>query len=235
MPSSVALWTGGYMAALEDDALGIEACLRRIDRNPLGSAAGYGTPGLAIDREATRVALGFAATEEPVTAVQLARGKGEAQLLFEIALLMGDLGRLGSELVLFASAEFGFVELPVEMTTGSSIMPRRNPDLFELVRACSSLGAGGGVADSDQAAERVSPRLQLLKAPLFRSLDLAHATCDCCLDLPRVRFGGAVLSPELHAAEAHRLVVEEGLPFREAYRIVALRYGRSGGVSPGVE
>jgi argininosuccinate lyase len=234
MPSSVELWAGGFAAALEDDAQGIEACLRRVDRNPLGSAAGYGTPGLEIDREATRAALGFASTEEPVTAVQLARGKAEAQLLFELALLTADLGRLGSELVLFASSEFGFVELPAEMTTGSSIMPqKRNPDLFELVR-----GRGAAALAALVEALALTAKLpsgyhrdfQLLKAPLFRSIDLALATCDLlAATLPRIRFVPDRVAPtaELHAAEeAHRLVVEEGMPFRDAYRRVAERFGR---------
>ena len=109
--------------------------MRRIDKNPLGSAAGYGTPNLAVDREITRAALGFAEIHEPVTAVQLSRGKAEAGVLFEIALLMQDLGRLASDVLLFYTREFGFVALPEEFTTGSSIMPqKRNPDVFELVR-----------------------------------------------------------------------------------------------------
>jgi argininosuccinate lyase len=236
MPSTVELWTGGFAAALEDDAQGIEACLRRIDRNPLGSAAGYGTPGLPIGaegRERTRAALGFATTEEPVTAVQLSRGKAEAQLLFELALLGNDLGRLGAELVLFASQEVGFVDLPEEMTTGSSIMPqKRNPDLFELVRARSA-GALAALVEALAIPAKLPSGyhrdLQLLKAPLFRSIDLALATCDLlAATLPRVRFVperlDSALTPDLHAAEeAHRLVVEEGIPFREAYRRVAQR------------
>ena len=232
MPSSVELWAGGFAAALEDDAQGLAACLRRVDRNPLGSAAGYGTPGLAIDREATRAALGFAATEAPVTAVQLARGKAEAQLLFEIALLQGDLGRLSADIVLFATSEFGFVELPDEVTTGSSIMPqKRNPDLYELARggAATALAALVEVLTIPMKLPSGYHRdLQLVKAPLFRAIDLALATCDLfAATLPRLRFrpDRIALGPELAAAEeANRLAVEEGIPFREAYRRVAARY-----------
>src|SRR6202023_1367674 len=102
-------------------------------------AAGYGTPGLPIDREATRTRLGFAAVHQPVTAVQLSRGKAEAQLLFEITLLLQDLSRLAADVLLFATQEFSFVVLPDAFTTGSSIMPhKRNPDVFELVRALSA-------------------------------------------------------------------------------------------------
>jgi len=234
MPSTVALWAAGWAATLEDDAAGIEGCRRRIDANPLGSAAGYGTPGLELDREAIRAALGFARTEEPVTAVQLGRGKGEAQLLFELALLQSDLGRLAAELVLFASAEFGFVELPEEMTTGSSIMPqKRNPDLYELARGRSATALAAlveALAVPMKLPSGYHRDLQLLKAPLFRSIDLAKATAELfAATLPRVRFvaGRTELSPELHAAEAaYRLVVEEGIPFREAYRRVAAELGR---------
>jgi len=234
MPSTVPLWASGFAAQVEDDAAGIEACARRVDRNPLGSAAGYGTPGLAIDREATRAALGFATLDEPVTAVQLGRGKGEAQLLFELTLLMNDLGRLAADLVLFASAEFGFVELPEEMTTGSSIMPqKRNPDLFELVRGRGATALAAlveALAIPTKLPSGYHRDLQLLKAPLFRSIDLAHATLGLlATTLSGVRFvpERLALSPDLFAAEqAHRLVVEEGIPFREAYRRVAERLTR---------
>ena len=135
MPSSVALWAGGFAAALRDDAAGLGDVLRRVDVSPLGSAAGYGTPGLPLDREITRAKLGFAEVQEPVTAVQLSRGKSEAHLLFEITLAMQDVGRLASDLLLFNTQEFAFVRLPDEFTTGSSIMPqKRNPDVVELVR-----------------------------------------------------------------------------------------------------
>jgi argininosuccinate lyase len=200
MPSSVELWAGGFAAALEDDAQGIEACLRRIDRNPLGSAAGYGTPGLPIDREATRAALGFAVVEAPVTAVQLARGKAEAQLLFELTLLLSDLGRLGAELVLFASAEFGFVALPEAITTGSSIMPqKRNPDLFELARGRSATALAAlveALAIPMKLTSGYHRDLQLLKAPLFRSIDLALATCDLfAATLPQLALPPRARSP----------------------------------------
>jgi len=151
MPSSVPLWAGGFATELEDDAQGLGACLRRIDRNPLGSAAGYGTPGLPVDREHTRVALGFARTQEPVTAVQLSRGKAESQVIFEVALLSSDLGRLAADLVLFSTSEFGFVELPEEMTTGSSFMPqKKNPDLFELARGRSASALAALVEEKNE-------------------------------------------------------------------------------------
>ncbi len=111
MPSSVALWSGGFDEAFADAVEGLVAAKRRIDKNPLGSAAGYGTPGLPLDRELTTAKLGFAATQSPVTAVQLSRGKAESALLFEITLLMQDLGRMASDLLLFYTQEFAYVSL----------------------------------------------------------------------------------------------------------------------------
>src|SRR3984957_15097294 len=101
MPSSVALWAQGFAAEIRDDAEGLALTQRRIGKNPLGSAAGYGTPSLELSREETRRRLGFPVTQEPVTAVQLSRGKAEAHLLFEITLLAQDTGRLAADLLLF--------------------------------------------------------------------------------------------------------------------------------------
>jgi argininosuccinate lyase len=229
MPSSVALWAQGFAAEIRDDAAGLDATLRRIDQNPLGSAAGYGTPGLPIDREATRAALKFARVQEPVTAVQLSRGKAEAQVLFEIALLMQDLGRFAADVLLYATQEFAFVVLPEAFTTGSSIMPqKRNPDVFELIR-----GRGASAQACLNEALSVCAKLpsgyhrdlQLLKFPLFRGIDLAGATLSilpAAIAALSFRPAAIKLDPGIHAAEeANRLVVAEGIPFREAYRRVA--------------
>ena len=136
MPSSVSLWCGAFDEACDDAMAGLDAARRRMDRNPLGSAAGYGTPGLPLDRDATTATLGFATTQSPVTAVQLSRGKAESGLLFEITLLLTDIGRMASDLLLFYTQEFAFISLAADVTTGSSIMPqKRNPDVLELLRA----------------------------------------------------------------------------------------------------
>jgi argininosuccinate lyase len=229
MPSSVALWASGFAAEIADDRAGLERVRARADQNPLGSAAGYGVPNLPIDRGATSASLGFARTHEPVTAVQLSRGKAEASLIFEIALLLGDLGRLAADLLLFYTSEFAYVTLPEEMTTGSSIMPqKRNPDVFELVRAAEATAVGAlqeTLALTAKLTSGYHRDLQRLKAPLFRSIDLASAVLAIVAHaLPRVRFCAEriELAPELYAAaRANDLVVKEGLPFREAYRRVA--------------
>ncbi|MDE2136378.1 MAG: argininosuccinate lyase [Gammaproteobacteria bacterium] len=231
MPSSVPLWAGGFAAQLRDAAEGIAAVGRRLARSPLGSAAGYGTPGLDVDREATGAALGFTSVEEPVTAVQLARGKAEAQLLFEITLLMQDLSRFAADVLLFATREFGFVMLPESFTTGSSIMPqKRNPDVFELVRGRSATALASlteALAVCAKLPSGYQRDLQLLKFPLFRAIDIAHETLAILPPaIAGLRFDRAAirLDPAIHAAEeANRLAVREGIPFREAYRLIAAK------------
>ena len=235
MPSSVALWAGGFARELRDDAAGIEGVRRRLAHCPLGSAAGYGTPGLPLDRAASARALGFEAAHEPVTAVQLSRGKAEAQLLFELTLALQDTGRLATDLLLFYTQEFAFIELADAFTTGSSIMPqKRNPDVFELVRGRSASAQGclsealGICAKLPSGYQR---DLQLLKFPLFRGIDLAQQTFDIlAAALGAVQFRAAAIhiDPAVHAAgEAYELVVREGIPFREAYRRVAARFRKA--------
>jgi argininosuccinate lyase len=228
MPSSVALWAGGFAAQVRDDAEGLRLAHRRLAQNPLGSAAGYGTPGLPIDREATRSRLGFAITQEPVTAVQLSRGKGEAHLLFEITLLLQGLGRFATDVLLFYTQEFGFVSIAEAFTTGSSIMPqKRNPDVFELVRGRA--GAAQACLDEVLGLCAKLPSgyqrdLQLLKAPLFRGIDLALETLAIlppAIESIRFHSERIRLDASIHAAEeANRLVLAEGIAFREAYRRV---------------
>jgi argininosuccinate lyase len=229
MPSTVGLWALGFAAEIRDDAEGLRRAARRADKNPLGSAAGYGTPNLAIDREATRAALGFAVTHEPVTAVQLSRGKAEAHLVFEMTLLTQDIGRLAADLLLFYTQEFGFVALSDEFTTGSSIMPqKRNPDVFELMRGRSAVALAALVEVLGITAKLPSGYhrdLQLIKPPLFRAID----SCAQTLALLPAALGGVRFRPErirmdpsVHAAgAANALVSEQDMPFRDAYRQVA--------------
>jgi argininosuccinate lyase len=231
MPSSVPLWAGGFAAEIRDDAHNLEGVLRRLGRNPLGSAAGYGAPGLPLDRDATTKDLEFDSTQTPVTAAQLSRGKAEAHLLFEITLLMLDLGRFAADVLLFYTQEFSFVALPDAFTTGSSIMPqKRNPDVFELLRgrtatAHAALDEALGIfAKLPSGYQR---DLQLLKAPLFRGIDLATQTLDllpAAIAAMSFRPQNIKLDPSIHAAEqAYAMVVAEGIPFREAYRRVAAK------------
>jgi argininosuccinate lyase len=231
MPSSVALWAQGFAAEIRDDAVGLESTQRRIGQNPLGSAAGYGTPNLNVSREETRRRLGFDVTQEPVTAVQLSRGKAEASLLFEITLLAQDMGRLAADLLLFYTQEFAFVSLPDAFTTGSSIMPqKRNPDVFELVRGRSAVAQAAlneVLGITQKLTSGYHRDLQLIKPPLFRGIDSCLQTLDIlpsALDGVRFRPENIQLDPGIHAAAAaNALVTDEGIPFREAYRRVSAK------------
>jgi argininosuccinate lyase len=231
MPSSVALWTGGFGEAFRDACDGLEAARRRMDKNPLGSAAGYGTHGLSINRDSTTKKLGFAVTQSPVTAVQLSRGKAEAGLLFELALLMQDLARLAMDLLLFYTQEYKYIDMAPDVTTGSSIMPqKRNPDVLELVR-----GAAGTVQACLNECLLITAKLpsgfqrdlQRLKPPVFRAIDLTIESVDIMAYLiSTIRFleENIQLGSELYATEeAYKLVTSEGIPFRDAYRTIAGR------------
>ena len=234
MPSSVPLWAGGFAAELRDDAAGITASRRRLAKNPLGSAAGYGVPGLPLDREATRHALGFDAVHEPVTAVQVSRGKGEAGLVFELVMLAQDLGRIAADLLLFYTQEFRFIALPDTMTTGSSIMPqKRNPDVLELVRGAVPTMQAALVEILGLPAKLGSGYqrdLQRMKAPLFRAIDLAGDSARVMAHLVRgLRFlpENIHLDDSIHAAgRANALVMQEGISFREAYQRVGAELAR---------
>jgi argininosuccinate lyase len=234
MPSSVELWCGGFEEGFGDAIDGLRSVQKRVNKNPLGSAAGYGTPGLPLDREFTTKRLGFDVTQIPVTAAQLSRGKAESALLFEIALMMQDLSRLASDLLLFYTQEFAYVSLAPEVTTGSSIMPqKRNPDVLELLRASSATSQAcldEALMITAKLPSGYHRDLQRLKSPLFRSIDLAIES----VDIMAYVLEGLEFLPEniklddgiFATAEAYRLVTEEGMPFREAYRKVAKRYAK---------
>jgi argininosuccinate lyase len=164
--------------------------------------------------------------------VQLSRGKAEAQLLFEIVMVMQDVARLSSDLCLFYTQEFAFVSLPDTFTTGSSIMPqKRNPDVFELIRGRSAAAIAalnevlGIVAKLPSGYQR---DLQLIKVPLFRGIDLCGDTLDILAPaLDQVKFLPENIEMDASinaAAEAYELVKTEGIPFREAYKRVGKKY-----------
>lgn len=231
MPSTVALWAGGFAAELREDAAGLRAATRRALANPLGSAAGYGTSPLVLDRDDTTRALGFQRTQEPVTAAQLSRGKAEAEAVFQVSLFAQDLGRLASDLCLFATSEFGFVRLPEAFTTGSSIMPqKRNPDVFELVRAKSVLPASDLQTILSITAKMTSGYhrdLQEIKRPLMHAFALSHEMAAIMSRaIPGITFDAdrtsAAMDDSLFAAQrAFSLVIEQGMTFRDAYQKVA--------------
>ena len=232
MPSSVGLWCEAFIEAFEDVKIGLNNAKIRSNKNPLGSAAGYGTPGLPLDRSITTEKLGFAETQLPVTAAQLSRGKAEAHLLFESTMVMQDLGRLSSDLLLYYTQEFSYINLAPELTTGSSIMPeKRNPDVLELIRA-STASVHACLNECLMVAAKIPSGfqrdLQKIKAPLFRAIDITIESIEIMAYLiSSLEFipENINLDKDLFAAEeAYKLVLKEGISFREAYRRIGENY-----------
>lgn len=229
MPSSVALWAGALAEGLLDTLEELPSLWRRLDRCPLGSAAGYGVP-LPLRREATARALGFGGLDHNVASVQNGRGKLEAAVLSWCGQLAHELSRLASDAILYSADEFGYLVLPAELATGSSIMPhKRNPDLFELTRARAAALDGDLVAMLLLKAKLGSGYhrdFQLLKEPLFRGLGRTRemlammTTAVPMLRVDRERCREALAGGALATDEVMRRV-EAGVPFRRAYREVA--------------
>jgi argininosuccinate lyase len=229
MPSSVGLWAGAYAEGLLDTLEALPALWTQVDRSPLGSAAGYGVP-LPLDRERVARALGFGGLDRNVATTQGGRGKLEAAVLFWCTQLGHELARFSQDVILFAAEEFGYLVLPPDLATGSSIMPhKRNPDLFELTR-----GRAAAVEGDLVTLLQIKGKLpggyhrdfQLLKEPLIRGLErieamlavVAHAIPQLGVD--RARCAAALAGGALATDEVMRRV-EAGLPFRTAYREVA--------------
>ena len=228
MPSSFGLWLGAYAERLTDDLVLLHAAWEQADRNPLGAAAGYGSSA-PLDRALTTRLLGFSEPDYNSVHAMMGRGKLEWTVAVAYAGLAQTLGRFAADGCLFMSQNFGFIHLPDNLTTGSSIMPhKKNPDVFELVRAhCNRIQS---VPASLQAILGNLPSgyfrdFQLTKEvylPLFAETDqvldiLDYAVC-------RMEVETDLMSKPLYAAafsvEAVNRLVAEGVPFRDAYRQV---------------
>ncbi len=228
MPSSYGLWAAGFAAALLDLRPLLHAARAVVDRCPLGSAAGYGTP-LPLDRQLAASLLGFARVEEPVTTAQLTRGATEVALLSALAAATGLVSRLAWDISLFTTSEFALLRLPEAFTTGSSIMPqKRNPDVAELLRASSAAvrAARDEIEQVMLLPSGYHRDAQLTKAPLVRGIRAGRNALRIAAHLVRglVPTPQPLEAPLYAAAEAYR----RDKPFREAYRDVAaeIREGR---------
>ena len=234
MPSSAGLWAAAVAEGLLDTLETLPALWVQVDRSPLGSGAGYGVP-LPLDREAAARALGFSAVEHNVAAVQNGRGKLEAAALFWCTQLGHDLSRCAGDVIQLSAEEYGWLVLPASLTTGSSIMPhKRNPDLLELARACAAALEGDLAAVLALRGKLTSGYhrdFQLLKEPLIRgtrrTLELLGimGLVVPSLGVDRARGLAALEGGALATDEVMRRV-ELGVPFRRAYRDVALALKR---------
>jgi len=226
--SSTAMWFAGFAESFIDDAQRARDTLAWIDANPLGTAAGYGV-NLKLDREHTTHALGFARMQISPIAAQLARGKFEIAALEALGSALLDLRRLAWDLSLFTSSEFGFVRLPAQFTTGSSLMPnKRNPDVIELMRATyASVAAGRTEIEQLLSLPSGYQRdLQFSKGGLFHGFSRGLAALALVPDLlahlqwNEAAMRGAI-EPLMYATDMAIEAAAAGVPFREAYRRAA--------------
>ena len=230
MPSSFGLWFGAYAESLADDMLFLQAAYRMCNRNPLGSAAGYGS-SFPLNRQMTTELLGFDSMNYNVVYAQMGRGKCEKNIAFALASVAGTLAKLAFDACMFNSQNFGFVRLPAECTTGSSIMPhKKNPDVFELLRAkCNRLQAlpNDILLIMNNLPVGYFRDLQIIKElflPAFESLKECIAMATYIVQ--RIEVNKDILADSRYDAmfsveEVNRLATE-GMPFRDAYRKVGL-------------
>ena len=230
MPSSFGLWFGAYAESLTDDMLYLQSAYKMTNRNPLGSAAGYGS-SFPLNRQMTTDLLGFDSMNYNVVYAQMGRGKMERNVAFSIAGLAGTLAKMAFDACLFNSQNFGFIKLPKECTTGSSIMPhKKNPDVFELIRAkCNKLQA---LPTQITLIQNNLPcgyfrDLQIIKEcflPAFE--ELKDCLRMCTYIISKIEVKRDILDNPMYDAifsveEVNKLAAD-GMPFRDAYKKVGL-------------
>ena len=230
MPSSFGLWFGAYAESLADDLLFLQAAYKMTNRNPLGSAAGYGS-SFPLNRTMTTRLLGFDSMDYNVVYAQMGRGKMERNVGFAIATIAGTLAKMAFDACMFNSQNFSFVKLPKECTTGSSIMPhKKNPDVFELIRAKSN--------KLQALPQQVTLIMNNLPVGYFRDLQIikevflpAFDELKDCLQMAayiinKIEVNEHILDnpmydPMFSVEEVNRLAAN-GMPFRDAYKKVGL-------------
>ena len=229
MPSSAGLWAGAWLEAMLDDLDFLRAAYALNDQCPLGSAASYGVP-LPIDRQYTSDLLGFARLQNNVLYANTSRGKIESVVLSALAQFMIDLSRLAADVIWFSTPEFGYFDLPAELADGSSIMPqKRNPGMMETTRARAATVISNLLRTLEIVRGLISGYNrdhQETKEPLLRSFAIvagALAVCDRTFQKMTVNEERCVaaFSPEVFATDRALELVQEGVPFRDAYRRVA--------------
>ena len=230
MPSSFGLWFGAYAEGLVDDMQYLQAAWRITNRNPLGSAAGYGS-SFPLDRQMTTDLLGFDSMDYNVVYAQMGRGKTERNVAFSMASIAGTIAKLAFDACMFNSQNFAFVKLPDDCTTGSSIMPhKKNPDVFELTRAkCNKIQA---------LPQTITLIMNNLPCGYFRDLQIikevflpAFDDLKDCLQMAayiinKMKVNEHILDNPIYdnmfsVEEVNRLA-REGMPFRDAYKKVGL-------------
>lgn len=228
MPSSFGLWFGAYAESLVDDVLSLQTAYRIVNKNPLGSAAGYGS-SFPINRTLTTRLLGFDDLNYNVVYAQMGRGKAERVTAMAMANLADTLARLSMDMCLYLNQQFDFVSFPSELTTGSSIMPhKKNPDVFELIRShCNRIKALPNeiMLMTTNLPSGYHRDLQLLKEHLFP----AFQTLRDCIDMANLMLSSIAVKEQIMDAEMYTYafsveevnnLVLQGIPFRDAYKQV---------------
>ncbi|MBO6200091.1 MAG: argininosuccinate lyase [Chryseobacterium sp.] len=225
MPSSFGLWFGAYAESLVDDLELLFATKNIINKNPLGSAAGYGS-SFPIDRESTTYKLGFRTLNHNVVYAQMTRGKSEKLLANSLSVLAGTLSKFSYDVCLYLSQNFDFISFPKEFTTGSSIMPhKKNPDIFELVRArCNRIQALPNelILVTNNLPSGYHRDLQLTKEILFPAIDSLKECLEILIyTLPNIEVKDNILDDEkykyIFSVEKINEEVKNGKSFRDAY------------------
>ena len=229
MPSSFGLWFGAFAESLLDDTIQLRAAYTIVNKNPLGSAAGYGS-SFPLDRQLTTELLGFDDLNYNSIYAQMGRGKSERVVAQALGSFAETLGKMASDIILYLSQNFNFISFPEQLTTGSSIMPhKKNPDIFEILRAkCNQLKALPNeiMMITANLTSGYHRDLQLIKEKLIP----AFATMAACMHmlqfaLAHIHVNREILNDEkylnLYSVEAVNQMVMEGVPFRDAYHQVA--------------
>ena len=230
MPSSFGLWFGAYAESLVDDTVTLKAAFDIVNKNPLGSAAGYGS-SFPVNRTLTTKLLGFADLNYNVVYAQMGRGKAERIVASALANVADTLSRLSMDACLFLNQNFGFVSFPAELTTGSSIMPhKKNPDVFELIRShCNRIKALPNeiMMMTTNLPSGYHRDLQLLKEHLFPAFETLRSCIEMAgLMLSNMQVKENILEDEkykfLFSVEEVNKLVLQGTPFRDAYKKIGL-------------
>jgi argininosuccinate lyase len=233
MPSSIKMWLESFINSANDNLLALNTVFELIDQNPLGSAAGFGVPVFNIDKQLTAKLMGFEKVMENPMHVQLSRGKLEAQVINVCSMIMHDLNRLATDIIMFSMKEFQFLKLPVELCTGSSIMPqKKNPDVLELMRAKFHVVIGEEFKLKSMTSNLISGYnrdMQLTKEPVFNCVDITMSSLQIIITvLNKICVNSSncenAMSEELYATEEAYRLVKNGMSFREAYKKVGEKY-----------
>ena len=229
MPSSFALWGSAFRDSLQDNNILLKAVSEIVNQSPLGTAAGYGVP-LEIDREYTARELGFSKVQENPIYTQASRGKFEVMIINALSQFTADLNKIANDLILFNMQEFAFVKLPDAFCTGSSIMPqKKNPDVLELLRAKHHLVTSLAYQVSNIVSNLISGYnrdLQLTKAPVMKAFRITLESMKVAtLLIQNLKVDAEkceqAMTPDLFATERAYALVQQGVPFRDAYLQVA--------------